>query len=88
MVNLDKEVMYMNGEPVQDRNLKNIENAKIFKVNNIVKWLDSKLTSHPNLQVFFRTTLPKHFFKGEWNIVGSCDNTIPMTRGSEVLRRK
>ncbi|KAK9037604.1 hypothetical protein V6N11_022508 [Hibiscus sabdariffa] len=34
MVNMDKEVMYVNGAPVQDRNLKNLENAKIFE-NNI-----------------------------------------------------
>ncbi|XP_022740550.1 protein trichome birefringence-like 16 [Durio zibethinus] len=88
MVNLDKEVMYVNGAPVQDRNLNKIENAKIFKVNNIVKWLDSKLATHPNLQVFFRTTSPRHFFKGEWNTGGSCDNTIPMTRGSEVLKEE
>ncbi|XVF14826.1 hypothetical protein REPUB_Repub09cG0094800 [Reevesia pubescens] len=88
MVNSDKEVMYVNGEPVRERNLKKIENAKIFKVNNIVKWLDSKLASHPNLQVFFRTTSPRHYFKGDWNTGGSCDNLIPMTRGSEVLQEE
>ncbi|XVF58808.1 hypothetical protein PTKIN_Ptkin07bG0095900 [Pterospermum kingtungense] len=88
MVNLDKEVMYMNGTPVHDKNLRNIENAKIFKVNNIVKWLDSKMAFNPNVQVFFRTTSPRHFFKGEWNTGGSCDNTIPMTRGSEVLEKE
>ncbi|KAK8716349.1 hypothetical protein V6N13_043662 [Hibiscus sabdariffa] len=88
MVNMDKEVMYVSGVPVQDRNLKNIENAKIFKVNNIVKWLDSKLASNPNIQVFFRTTSPRHFFKGDWNTGGSCDNTIPMTEGSEVLQEE
>ncbi|KAK8577876.1 hypothetical protein V6N13_076555 [Hibiscus sabdariffa] len=88
MVNMDKEVMYVNGTPVQDRNLKNIENAKIFKVNNIVKWLDSKLALNPNLQVFIRTTSPRHFFKGDWNSGGSCDNTVPMTRGSEVLQEE
>ncbi|XP_007048436.2 PREDICTED: protein trichome birefringence-like 14 isoform X1 [Theobroma cacao] len=85
MVNMDKEVMYVNGTPVHDKFLRNIENAKIFKVNNIVKWLDSELASHPNLQVFFRTTSPRHFFKGEWNTGGKCDNLVPMTRGSEVL---
>ncbi|MBA0781237.1 hypothetical protein Gotri_002178 [Gossypium trilobum] len=85
LVSWDNEVMYVNGAPVQDRNLKNISNAMIFKVNNIVKWLDSKLASNPNLQVFFRTKSPTHFFKGDWNTGGRCDNTIPMTRGSEVF---
>ncbi|PPD99881.1 hypothetical protein GOBAR_DD03061 [Gossypium barbadense] len=85
LVSWDNEVMYVNGAPVQDRNLMNISNAMIFKVNNIVKWLDSKLASNPNLQVFFRTKSPTHFFKGDWNTGGRCDNTIPMTRGSEVF---
>ncbi|PPS12182.1 hypothetical protein GOBAR_AA08466 [Gossypium barbadense] len=85
LVSWDNEVMYVNGAPVQDRNLKNISNAMIFKVNNIVKWLDSKLASNPNLQVFFRTKSPTHFFKGDWDTGGRCDNTIPMTRGSEVF---
>ncbi|OMO56083.1 PC-Esterase [Corchorus olitorius] len=88
MVNMDKEIIYLNGEPLKDKNLLKIENAKIFKVNNIVQWLDLKLASHPNLQVFFRTTSPRHFLKGEWNTGGKCDNTIPLTRGSEVMQEE
>ncbi|OMO57214.1 hypothetical protein CCACVL1_25909 [Corchorus capsularis] len=88
MVNMDKEVIYLNGEPLKDKYLLKIENAKIFKVNNIVQWLDSKLGSNPNLQVFFRTTSPRHFLKGEWNTGGKCDSTIPLTRGSEVLKEE
>ncbi|XP_039038637.1 protein trichome birefringence-like 14 [Hibiscus syriacus] len=88
MMSMDKEVMYVNGVPVQDRNLKNNENSRIFKVKNIVTWLDSKMASNRNLQVFFRTTSPRHFFKGDWNSGGTCDNTVPMTRGSEVLQEE
>ncbi|KAK6287274.1 hypothetical protein POUND7_013453 [Theobroma cacao] len=84
-VDMDNEVMYVNGKPVEQGFLKNVKNAKIFKVNNIVKWLDSELAFHPDLQVFFTTTSPRHFFKGEWNTGGKCDNLIPMTRGSQVL---
>ncbi|OMO56101.1 PC-Esterase [Corchorus olitorius] len=87
-MNEDKQVIFLNGKPLKDKYLLKIENARIFKVNNIVKWLDSKLASHPNLQVFFRTTSPKHFFKGEWNTGGTCDNTIPLTRGTEVLQEE
>ncbi|KAE8690088.1 Detected protein of confused Function [Hibiscus syriacus] len=87
MMNMDKEVMYVNGAPVRDRNLNN-ENTRIFKVKNIVTWLDSKMVSNPNVQVFFRTTSPRHFFKGDWNSGGTCDNTVPMTRGSEVLQEE
>ncbi|XVF58810.1 hypothetical protein PTKIN_Ptkin07bG0096100 [Pterospermum kingtungense] len=46
------------------------------------------MASNPNLQVFFRTTSPRQFFKGEWNTKGSYDNTIPMITGSEVLEEE
>ncbi|GKV21597.1 hypothetical protein SLEP1_g31562 [Rubroshorea leprosula] len=46
MVNMDKEIMYLNGKPLKDKNLRKIESAKIFKVNNIVKWLHSQIILH------------------------------------------
>ncbi|OMO56110.1 PC-Esterase [Corchorus olitorius] len=87
MVYMDKEVIYLNGEPLKDKYYR-IQDLMNFKVNNIVQWLDLKLVSNPNLQVFFRTISPRHFFKGEWNTGGTCDNTIPLTRGSEVLQEE
>ncbi|GLU12595.1 hypothetical protein SLE2022_292600 [Rubroshorea leprosula] len=36
MVNMDKEIMYLNGKPLKDKNLRKIESAKIFKVNSIL----------------------------------------------------
>ncbi|OMO56108.1 PC-Esterase [Corchorus olitorius] len=81
------ELMFVNGTRIQDDHdpLWNMTNARMFKINNIVQWLESQMDLYPNLQVFFRTFSPVHFFKGDWNTGGKCDNTIPMTRGSEVL---
>ncbi|CAI8619152.1 unnamed protein product [Vicia faba] len=39
------------------------------------------------LKVFFRTLSPRHFFNGDWNTGGSCDNTIPLSNGSEVSQK-
>ncbi|OMO56109.1 hypothetical protein COLO4_35776 [Corchorus olitorius] len=83
-MNQSGEVLYLNGKPIKNKFLKNITHARNFKVNYIIKWLDSKMGSRPNMQVFFRTNSPVHFFKGEWNTGGRCDNTVPMTRGSKV----
>lgn len=79
-------VMYVNGKPVEDRRLAEIGNAKNFTVNNVVRWLDSQLPSHPRLVAFFRTISPRHFRNGDWNSGGHCDVTTPLTQGSEVTQ--
>lgn len=79
-------VMHANGNPVTDRKLAEIGNAKNYTIYSIARWLDSQIPLHPGLEVFFRTISPRHFLNGDWNTGGSCDNTIPLSRGSEVLQ--
>lgn len=80
-LNANRWVMHVNGEPEN----KVIEHAKNFTVRSIAKWVDSQLRSHPRgLKAFFRTISPRHFAGGDWNSGGSCDNTIPLSHGSEV----
>lgn len=85
-VNANRWVMYANGKPVVDRKLAQIANAKNLTVHSIARWLDAQIPLHPGLKVFFRTISPRHFFHGEWNSGGSCDNTVPLTRGSKVVQ--
>ncbi|KAF5183950.1 trichome birefringence-like [Thalictrum thalictroides] len=77
-------VMYVDGLPNNDKKLAPIGNAKNFTVHSVVKWLDSKFPQHPRLKAFFTTISPRHFFNGDWNTGGTCDNTIPLAGGSEV----
>ncbi|GAV62987.1 PC-Esterase domain-containing protein/PMR5N domain-containing protein, partial [Cephalotus follicularis] len=77
-------VMYVNGKPNEDKTLAQIGNAKNFTVRSVVRWLDSELPFHPRLKFFFRTMSPRHFKNGDWNTWGSCDNSTPLTEGSEV----
>ncbi|XP_023003244.1 protein trichome birefringence-like 14 [Cucurbita maxima] len=77
-------VMYKDGTRSELGNLKEIGIAKNFTVHSIVKWLDLQLPSHPRLKAFFRTISPRHFRNGEWNTGGNCDNTTPLSRGSNV----
>ncbi|KAJ6737297.1 N-ACETYLNEURAMINATE 9-O-ACETYLTRANSFERASE [Salix viminalis] len=77
-------VMYVNGKPLKDRKLLEIGNAKNFTVHSVARWLDSQLPSHSRLKVFFRTISPRHFRNGDWNTGGNCDNTTPLTGGSEI----
>ncbi|TXG52971.1 hypothetical protein EZV62_022140 [Acer yangbiense] len=81
-------VMYVNGKPIEDEGLADLANAKNFTVYSVTRWLDSQLSSHPRLKVFFRTISPRHFLNGDWNSGGSCDNTTPLTGGSEVVQDK
>lgn len=83
-VRVNRWVMHVDGKPVQDRKLAMIGNAKNHTIFSVSKWLDSQLPSHPRLKAFFRTISPRHFFNGEWNTGGSCENTTPLARGSEV----
>ncbi|KAL1367543.1 protein trichome birefringence-like 14 isoform X1 [Arachis hypogaea] len=79
-------VMHVDGKPNEDKRIAEIPNAKNLTIHNVVRWLDSQLVSHPRLKAFFRTISPRHFYNGDWNTGGSCDNTIPFTNGSEVTQ--
>ncbi|CAN1239184.1 Protein trichome birefringence-like 14 [Linum grandiflorum] len=72
-------VMYINGEPLEEKAPVDMSVAKNLTVHSVVRWLDSQLPSHPRLKVFFRTISPRG---------GNCDNTTPMTRGSETSEEK
>ncbi|PON81539.1 PC-Esterase [Trema orientale] len=85
-LNANRWVMYADGKPIEDTKLAEIGNAKNFTVHSIARWVDSQLPSHPNLKAFFRTISPRHFFNGDWNTGGSCDNTSPLSGGSEVVQ--
>nr|CAD1826554.1 unnamed protein product [Ananas comosus var. bracteatus] len=78
--------MYVNGTPNTNKRLAEIGNAKNLTIYSIVRWLDSELLRRPKLKAFFRTLSPRHFVNGDWNTGGSCDNTVPLAGGSEVVQ--
>lgn len=67
---------------------KNLVEAKDFTIHSIVKWMDSQLPSHPNLRAFYRSISPRHFFNGDWNTGGTCNNTTPLSRGKEIVKEE
>ncbi|KZV51285.1 hypothetical protein F511_05626 [Dorcoceras hygrometricum] len=79
-------IMYVGGVPNTDRKIANIGGAKHFAVHSIVKWVNAQLPKFPGLKAFFRTVSPRHFFNGDWNTGGTCDNTTPLSSGMEVLQ--
>ncbi|WOL20231.1 hypothetical protein Cni_G29035 [Canna indica] len=76
--------MYVNGSPNTDRKLIAMGSAKDFAVYSVVKWLDRQLPQYPKLKAFYRSISPRHFFNGDWNSGGTCDNTRPMAGGNVV----
>lgn len=79
-------VMHVSRKPYKDGQLTDMKKAKNFTAHSVVRWLDKQLPSHPRLKVFFRTISPRHFHNGDWNTGGTCNNTIPLTKGSEVVQ--
>jgi hypothetical protein len=74
-LNANRWHMYVNGQPKNDRTLRDLKSARNLTVHSVVKWLDEQFDKYPNLRVFMRTLSPRHFFNGDWNSGGRCDNT-------------
>ncbi|XP_004508004.1 protein trichome birefringence-like 16 isoform X3 [Cicer arietinum] len=87
-LNANRWVMHVGGRPNTDRKIAVIWAAKNLTIRSVVSWVDSQLPKYPGLKVFFRTISPRHFFGGEWNTGGSCDNTKPMSVGKEILEEE
>nr|XP_034599389.1 protein trichome birefringence-like 14 [Setaria viridis] len=81
---VNKWEMYLGGAPNNNRDIAVIQNAKNFTIHSVIKWFDAQLPHHPQLKVFFRSVSPRHFFNGDWNTGGRCDNTSPLAKGSAV----
>ncbi|KAL0727542.1 hypothetical protein Bca4012_023635 [Brassica carinata] len=73
-------VIHVNGTKVEGEFLKHISHAKAFTIHSVAKWLDAQLPLHHlRLKAFFRTMSPM-----DWNTGGNCNNTVPLSRGSEI----
>lgn len=79
-------VMHVNGSVNTDKKIATIVGAKNFTVYSIVNWVNSQLPKYPGMKAFYRALSPRHFFNGEWNTGGTCDNTTPKSGGLEVLK--
>ncbi|KAK3034518.1 hypothetical protein RJ639_032507 [Escallonia herrerae] len=78
-------VIHVGGVPNTNRKIAEIAGAKNFTIYSIVNWVNSQLPKHPGLKAFYRSISPRHFFNGDWDTGGTCDNTTPLSGGKEVL---
>ncbi|KAK1354956.1 Trichome birefringence-like [Heracleum sosnowskyi] len=85
-LNANRWVMHVGGKPNTNRKLLDMGGAKNFTIYSIVHWLNSELPKYPGLKAFYRSISPRHFFNGEWNTGGTCDNTSPRSGELEVLQ--
>ncbi|KAK1377850.1 Trichome birefringence-like [Heracleum sosnowskyi] len=79
-------IMHVGGKPNTDTNIADIAGAKNFTIYSIVKWVNSELPKYPGLKAFYRSISPRHFFNGDWNTGGTCDNTTPQSGDLQVLQ--
>lgn len=84
-LNANRWVMYVGGVPNTNRRIADIAGAKNLTIHSIVRWVDSQFPLFPGLKAFFRSLSPRHFFNGDWNTGGTCDNTTPLSEGKEVI---
>ncbi|XP_010323992.1 protein trichome birefringence-like 14 isoform X1 [Solanum lycopersicum] len=85
-LNANRWVMYVDGVPNTNRKIADINGAKNLTIHSIIKWVDSQLPKYPGLKAFYRSISPRHFFNGDWNTGGTCDNTTPLSGGKEVVQ--
>lgn len=78
--------MYASGAPNNNREIASMWKAKNFTIHGVMKWLDAQLPGYPHLKVFYRSLSPRHFFNGEWNTGGTCDNKDPLAKGNRVFK--
>ncbi|XP_037439830.1 protein trichome birefringence-like 16 [Triticum dicoccoides] len=78
--------MYASGAPNNNREIASMWKAKNFTIHGVMKWLDAQLPRYPRLKVFYRSLSPRHFFNGEWNTGGTCDNKDPLAKGTRVFQ--
>ncbi|ONL94973.1 Protein trichome birefringence-like 16 [Zea mays] len=78
--------MYLGGAPNNDRNTAVIWKAKNFTVHSVVRWVDAQLPRRPKMKAFYRSISPRHFFNGDWDTRGSCDNTSQGGSGVQLDR--
>lgn len=76
-------IMHVGGKPTTDTT---IAGAKNFTIYSIVNWVNSELPKYPGLKAFYRSISPRHFFNGDWNTGGTCDNTTPRSGDLQVLQ--
>uniref|UniRef100_J3MX81 Trichome birefringence-like C-terminal domain-containing protein n=1 Tax=Oryza brachyantha TaxID=4533 RepID=J3MX81_ORYBR len=76
--------LYADGKPIGKGRLADLNRAKNLALYSIARWVDSELVQYPQMKVFLRTILPRHFVIGYWNTEGSCGNTIHLSNGSEL----
>lgn len=85
-LNANRWVMHVGGKRNTNRKLADIGGAKNFTVYSTVHWLNSELPKYPGLKAFYRSISPRHFFNGEWDTGGTCDNPSPRSGELEVLQ--
>eukprot|EP00252_Welwitschia_mirabilis_P004538 TRINITY_DN14868_c0_g1_i2.p1 TRINITY_DN14868_c0_g1~~TRINITY_DN14868_c0_g1_i2.p1 ORF type:complete len:536 (+),score=67.78 TRINITY_DN14868_c0_g1_i2:322-1929(+) len=87
-LNANRWRMYANGEPLTGRRALGIGKAHNLTVHSVVKWLDTQLPVYPKLRAFMRTISPRHFFNGDWDSGGRCDNTRTLSGMEQALQKR
>ncbi|KAH7294138.1 hypothetical protein KP509_28G058200 [Ceratopteris richardii] len=70
----NKWVMYLDGK-VDTAHSRTMADAKSLTINKIASWLHSqKKKNLTRAEIYMRSLSPRHFFDGEWNSGGRCDD--------------
>ncbi|KAL7196026.1 hypothetical protein ACSBR1_036116 [Camellia fascicularis] len=87
-LNANRWIMYVGGVPNTDRKIAGMPGARNLTVHSIIKWVNLQLPRYPGLKAFYRSISPRHFFNGDWETGGTCENTSANAAGMEVLQEE
>lgn len=81
-MNANKWIMHVNGKPTIDKRFRDLNTARNFTVHKVIAWLDEQvLNGQTKAQIYMRSLSPRHFFHGEWDSGGRCDDrSVPIDR--------
>lgn len=77
-INANRWVMHVDGQLNTDARFRDIAGfARNFSLGKIIAWLDDQIIhNNTKAEVYMRSLSPRHFFEGEWDSGGRCDNNL------------
>ncbi|KAH7302477.1 hypothetical protein KP509_23G075000 [Ceratopteris richardii] len=75
-INANKWVMHVNGQRAGSE-FRTLAVARNYSMTKIVSWLDNEIMQNKTeARIYVRSLSPRHFFEGEWDSGGRCDNNM------------
>ena len=89
-MNANKWVMYVDGKPNSNQRLfRDLGLARNYTIHKVTEWLHNQRERNLTMaDIYVRSLSPRHFFNGEWDTGGRCDNNLVPVEERNVSGRQ